>query len=110
MLNFFEERFKSFLEIFAKTNALYNTLVASPKYLLETIVFIALSTSILIITLRDIIDINSLPIIGTFAFAAYKAQPALSNIIYGINSLEFGSKIIDNLYEKLKIENQINYF
>ena len=66
------------------------------------IVFIALSTSILIITLRDIVDINSLPIIGTFAFAAYKAQPALSNIIYGINSLEFGSKIIDNLYEKLK--------
>ncbi len=99
---FFKERFKAFSKSFAKTNALYNTLVASPKYLLEMIVFIALSTSILIITLRDIIDINSLPIIGTFAFAAYKAQPALSNIIYGINSLEFGSKIIDNLYKKLK--------
>ena len=99
---FFKERFKAFSKSFAKTNALYNTLVASPKYLLEMIVFIALSISILVITLRDIIDINSLPIIGTFAFAAYKAQPALSNIIYGINSLEFGSKIIDNLYKKLK--------
>ena len=99
---FFKERFKAFSRSFAKTNALYNTLVASPKYLLEMIVFISLSISILVITLRDIIDINSLPIIGTFAFAAYKAQPALSNIIYGINSLEFGSKIIDNLYKKLK--------
>ena len=39
---------------------------------------------------------------GIFAFAAYRAQPALSNIIYGINSLEYGSKIITNLFNALK--------
>ena len=39
---------------------------------------------------------------GAFAFAAYRAQPALSNVIYGINGLEYGSKIIDSLYQDLK--------
>ena len=39
--------------------------------------------------------------LGIFAFAAYRAQPALSNIIYGINSLEYGSKIISNLFNAL---------
>ena len=69
------------------------------------IVFITLSLAVLIIALRDIISLNSLPLLGTFAFAAYKAQPALSNIIYGINSLEYGSKIISNLYEEINSDN-----
>ena len=106
--NFFKQRFKKYSKLFSETNSLYNTLVASPKYLLETIVFVSLSTSILFIVVKDLIDLNSLPILGTFAFAAYKAQPALSNVIYGINSLEFGSKIISNLYKELNLKNKNN--
>ena len=94
---YFAERFKIFSKLFAMSNSVYNSLTASPKYLLEMIVFIILSLSILIRSSRNIIDLNSIPLLGTFAFAAYKAQPALSNIIYGINSLEYGSKIINNL-------------
>ena len=46
-----------------------------------------------------------MPLLGIFAFAAYKAQPALSNVIYGINSIEYGSKIISNLYKELQKSN-----
>ena len=104
---YFSEKFKVFSKLFAISNSLYNSLVASPKYLLEMIVFIILSVLILIISSRNIFDLNSIPLLGTFTFAAYKAQPALSNIIYGINSLEFGSKIISNLSNELKLKPQI---
>lgn len=102
---YFSNRFKRFSRIFANTNATYSTLVASPKYLLEMIVLIALAISILFISLNKIADFNSLPLLGIFAFAAYKAQPALSNVIYGINSIEYGSKIISNLNKELKRAN-----
>ena len=69
------------------------------------IVLIALAISILFISLNKIADFNSLPLLGIFAFAAYKAQPALSNVIYGINSIEYGSKIISNLNKELKRAN-----
>jgi len=99
--NYFSNRFKIFSKIFAKTNANYSTLVASPKYILEMLVFIALAIAILIISLSNSSNFTSLPLLGIFAFAAYKAQPALSNIIYGINSIEYGSKIISNLFNAL---------
>jgi len=102
--NFFEKRFKIFSKEFANTNSTYSSLVASPKYLLEMIVFVALAITILLLTLNNSISINSIPLLGTFAFAAYKAQPALSNVIYGINSLEYGSKIISNLFKKINLK------
>ena len=98
---FFSKRFQKYSRIFSNTNAIYSTLIASPKYILETLVFIGLAFSILIFSLLDLDNLSILPLLGTFAFAAYKAQPALSNIIYGINSLEFGSKIIKNLFYEL---------
>jgi len=104
--DFFRSRFKNFSRSFALANSTYNTLVASPKFILEMIVFCGLSIAILFIAFKDNIDINSIPLLGTFAFAAYKAQPALSNVIYGINSLEYGAKIISNLYDEL---NSIDY-
>tara|TARA_A100001388_G_scaffold239995_1_gene195542 strand:+ start:4135 stop:5892 length:1758 start_codon:yes stop_codon:yes gene_type:complete len=98
---FFIKRFKEFSRIFASTNATYSTLVASPKYILELLVFIGLALSVLFITISNIEIFNSLPLLGIFAFAAFKAQPALSNVIYGLNSIEYGNKIINNLYNFL---------
>ena len=99
--NYFLKRFNKNSKLFANTRAFYSTLVASPKYLLEMMVFIALSSSVLLLVFQHQISSASIPLLGAFAFAAYRAQPALSNVIYGINSLEYGSKIIDNLYQDL---------
>ena len=98
---YFSNRFKIFSKVFAKTNATYSTLVASPKYILEMLVFIGLAFGILFISLSNSSNFTSLPLLSIFAFAAYRAQPALSNIIYGINSIEYGSKIISNLFNAL---------
>ena len=70
------------------------------------IVLVAISYSVLIFGLRDNNDFNILTLLGTFTFSAYKAQPALSSVIFGINSIEYGSKIISNLH--LKIKNKIS--
>lgn len=108
---FFEDRFKKFSKSFSDTNAIYNTLTASPKYILEMLVFIALTLSILYFAIKDNLNFSIIPLLGTFAFAAYKAQPSLSSVIYGINSIEYGEKIILNIYEKLykeRLKNDLN--
>ena len=69
------------------------------------LVFIALAIAVLFISISKLDNFNGLPLLGIFAFAAYKAQPALSNVIYGINSIEYGSKIISNLYKELQKSN-----
>ena len=88
--------------------------IASGKLTLEELkkgiivnVFISIAFSVCLISVVNMDIFNSLPLLGIFAFAAYKSQPALSNVLYGINSIEYGSKIISNLYLKLKnkIEN-----
>ena len=103
--DYFIDRFKNFSRVFAKTNATYSTLVASPKFILEMLVFIAIAFSICLISIVNMDISNSLPLLGIFAFAAYKSQPALSNVLYGINSIEYGSKIISNLYISLNKSN-----
>lgn len=112
--DFFIKRFNKFSRSFANTNSTYTTLTASPKYILEMLVFIALSLSILFFVINDNLSFAILPLISTFAFAAYKAQPALSSVIFGINSIEYGSKIISNLSRKInqkfKTINKTNLF
>ena len=71
------------------------------------IVFIALAISILFLTINNKISYEVLPLLGTFAFAAYKAQPSLSSVIFGVNSLIYGSKIISNLDKRLNYN--VNY-
>ena len=98
----FSERFAAFSKSFANTNANYNTLTASPKYILEMIVLIAIIFSILRIGVNDKNNLSILSLFGAFALSAYKAQPALSSVIFGVNSIEYGSKIITNLYSKIR--------
>ena len=72
---YFLERFKKFSKLFANTNSLYSTLVASPKYILEMIVFIAMAFAIFVISISNIESFNSLPILGIFALVPTKLSP-----------------------------------
>ena len=72
------------------------------------IVFVSLAISILFFTRNNEISYEVLPLLGTFAFAAYKAQPSLSSVIFGINSLIYGSKIISNLDKNLNYKKRLN--
>tara|TARA_A100001388_G_scaffold277253_1_gene267639 strand:- start:14327 stop:15994 length:1668 start_codon:yes stop_codon:yes gene_type:complete len=105
--DFFTNRFKVPSRKFAKALSSYSTLEVSPKYLLEFIAFsgLMLVTIIMIINAESSTNsLGQLPIIGTFAFGAYKSQPILSSIFHGLGSLKFGERIIKNIFKELKFE------
>ena len=103
---YFTNRFKFPSYKFSRALSSYQTLETSPKYILEFIAF----TGLMLVTIFIIIKTNTsnnsltqLPILGTFAFGAYKSQPIISSIFHGVGSLKFGERIIKN------INNQLNF-
>ena len=108
---FFTNRFILPSTTYTKALSSYQTLETSPKYILEFIAF----TGLMLVTFFIIISTKSsdnslrqLPIIGTFAFGAYKSQPILSAIFHGLGSLKFGEKIINNINHQLNINKNKN--
>ncbi|HEY1061636.1 MAG TPA: ABC transporter ATP-binding protein [Daejeonella sp.] len=87
----------NFIEKFNKNNKIYANLWAKsttvaqlPKFVLETVAFSLLIgvTLIMLYTLKDIGEL--LPVLGVYAFAAYKIIPAIQIIFQGISSLKQG--------------------
>ena len=91
---------------FAHTLATNLTLNRVPKYIVEAVAFggiIALVVSLMVTgggiesnTLGDV-----LPLVGLYAFAAYRLQPALHFVFSGIASLRFGKTAVADIYEDL---------
>lgn len=46
-----------------------------------------------------------LPLLGLYAFSAYRAQPALTAIYQGITGLRYGTASVDNLFHELNSNN-----
>ena len=93
----FSKGFFTSTKKFAMTLSRYNSLVNSVKYILEALVFcfiVFLSSQSQNPTSQGS---DTIPLVATFAFAAYKVQPALMNVFNGINSLRYGSKILSNI-------------
>mgnify|MGYP001383561277 CR=1 FL=1 len=100
--NWFMHNFFISTKKFAKTMAKYQSLTNSTKYVLEAIVFCFIVFLSSQSQNSDTDQVSSLSLVGTFAFAAYKIQPALMNTFNGINSLRYGSKIISNIKNHFK--------
>jgi len=99
-------RFREPSRIFAASQATHQTLNQVPQYLIEAIAF----GGILFLTLWLLITaggLNSgalgeiLPILGLYAFAAYRMQPALRGIFQGLASLRYGQAAVDSLHSDL---------
>jgi ABC-type multidrug transport system fused ATPase/permease subunit len=91
------QRENNFIEKFNKNNKIYANLWAKsttaaqlPKFVLETVAFSLLIgvTLIMLYTLKDIGAL--LPVLGVYAFAAYKIIPAIQIIFQGVSSLKQG--------------------
>lgn len=82
------------------------TLNRVPKYIIEAIAFGGIITMVLSLMVTDG-GIESealgriLPLIGLFAFAAYRLQPALHFVFSGFASLRFGKTAVEKIYEDL---------
>ena len=86
--------------------ASYLTLYRVPKYIIEAIAFggiIALVLSLMVIDggIESEALGSILPLIGLFAFAAYRMQPALHFVFSGFASLRFGKTAVEKIYDDL---------
>jgi ABC-type bacteriocin/lantibiotic exporter with double-glycine peptidase domain len=95
----------------AKNRLRYNILTEVPRFTLEAIAFGGMLLIILsFMTITGNIT-NVLPVIALYAFAGYRLLPAIQKIYNNYNSLHFGSKTLDSVYNDLnyltpKIQNE----
>ena len=108
------EYFKPSSKVFSSIQSGYQTISATPNYLIEIVIYgamISLSLYFLIFTSDSNTDNlgRALPIIGLYAFSAYKAKPSVHHIFQGLSALKYSKEILLALYKDLvKYENKDN--
>jgi ABC-type multidrug transport system fused ATPase/permease subunit len=103
-------RFATPSQQFAATQATHQTINQVPKYLIEAFAFGGIIGIVLFLMISAGGLSNNalgqiLPIVGLYAFAAYRLQPALQNIFSGFASLRYGQAAVDSLYADLHPDN-----
>ena len=104
----FLKRFQKESIELAASQSLYQTLAVVPNYLIEALVF---GTMLLftVVLLSSSGGVNSgalgevLPVLGLYAFGAYRLKPALAQIYHGFIALKYGQTIVDNLHNDLAV-------
>jgi len=103
-------RFQGPSQKFAATQASHATINQVPKYLIEAFAFGGI-IGIVVVLMISAGGLSSgalgqiLPIIGLYAFSAYRLQPALQKIFSGLASLRYGQAAVDSLYADLHPDN-----
>ncbi len=103
-------RFKGYSKQFSSIIASQITLNQVPKYAIEALAFGGIIVIILVLMVTEG-GISSaalgqiLPIVGLYAFAAYRLQPAIQAMFQGFASLRYGQKAVDNLYADMHPDN-----
>jgi len=95
-------------EDFSYVQSSYQTISSTPNYVVEVILYGAL----IFLSLFFIISSGegtsmenlsmALPIIGVYAFSAYRLKPAFHHIFQGLSGLRYGKEILDSLYSTIK--------
>ena len=84
---------------FAEPKYKFQTLVQTPKYFLEALVFgvtiILISVLLIVYPMSEINDY--IPLIGLYVVSAYKIQPGLNALYEGLSSINYGKSVISNL-------------
>lgn len=103
------KRFQFPSESYAATLATNQTLNQVPYYLIEAIAFGGIILISIFMLTGDEKDNGALggilPILGLYAFAAYRIKPAVQNIFQGFTGLRFGRATVDNLYADIHQNN-----
>ena len=104
--NFYLNQFSSSSQKFASTHANLHTFNQIPNFLIEAIIFGAM----LILTLFLMVTTGGvngralgeiLPILGLYAFAAFRLKPAVNHVYQGFASLRYGAAAVGNLHHEL---------
>jgi ATP-binding cassette, subfamily B, bacterial PglK len=100
-------RFEVYSKEFATTIASHQTIEQIPSFLIEALVFgtVVLLTVILTMSSGGLGDQTLgkvLPILGLYAFSAYRMKPAVQSIYQGFASLRYGEAALNSLYSDLQ--------
>ena len=110
--NIYLEKFKIFSLNFVQSAYRFQILNQAPKHLLEVLAFggIVLLTIFILFSLPEgATGLGKvLPILGLYAFSAYRVQPALTAVFQGASSLTYGRTAIRNLTKEINIKEKKN--
>ena len=93
--------FSNSARIFARTQALSQTISQLPRFILEAISFGGILLIILYIISQTGTFNNALPIIALYVFAGYRLMPALQQIYGSVTSLKFVGPGLNKIYDEL---------
>lgn len=86
---------------YARILTRYQTMSDTPRYLIEIVGFCALFL-IVVSMLHDHADLgHALPVVGLYAFAAYRLMPAAQNIYNALTTMKFARAAVDELHDDL---------
>jgi ABC-type bacteriocin/lantibiotic exporter with double-glycine peptidase domain len=97
----FISRFSKPASEYSRHNATYQIISGMPRYIMEVIAFGGIISVVLYLLASARGFQDALPIIGLFAFAAYRIMPALQNIFASITTIRFYVHSLDVLYEDI---------
>lgn len=99
-------RFSESSDVFSSAAATHSSLSQIPGFLIEAVLFGALIL-LTIILLKVDGGLGGgtlgalLPLLGVYAFAAYRLKPAVQNIYQGVASLRYGIQAVNNVSEAI---------
>ena len=103
------ELFSKPAEIFARNQALSQTISYLPRFIIEGVAFGGMIILVLVLILRGEFFFEIAPILALYAFAGYRLIPAIQNIYFSITQIRFSKPSLDLLHQNLiklkKIEN-----
>jgi len=92
------------INMYAKTNAIFNFLLNVPRLFIETVGFSLIIFLLIVLLYLNKSDISYiLPVLTLFVLALYRLLPSVNRIVSGYNMLMYYHKSIDIVEEDLKI-------
>ncbi len=98
----FIDQFSTAARRYASTQATSRIISDLPRYALETIAFGGIVLIVIYLLARGQGMDQVVPLVGLYAFAAYRLMPALQQVFDGISTIRFNTAALDLLHEELK--------
>tara|TARA_Y100000389_G_C17467836_1_gene527339 strand:+ start:4381 stop:6150 length:1770 start_codon:yes stop_codon:yes gene_type:complete len=93
-------------EIFARNQALSQTISYLPRFIIEGVAFGGMIILVLVLIARGEFFYEIAPILALYAFAGYRLIPAIQNIYFSITQIRFSKPSLDLLHKNLvKLKN-----
>jgi ABC-type multidrug transport system fused ATPase/permease subunit len=108
--DFFREDYQNQSKKYADAYGMTQALSSMPKYMIELIAILFLSTLLLAMAFNNNVDLkNILPFLAIFGFAIFKLLPALQQIYLGISSIKSNLSAFENIQNEIEIIKKEKY-